>query len=149
MSIFERLDKMASATNDTTNSVPFKLSTMDENDQNPNARRTTSASRPLVVGRGIFEYTSIEFGMELGVRKSYREANDLRNVSVGRQPVISIDRKYFSTLGREPRQGELITILQEDGVTPRPDYPVFSVLDSQRDGLARLVCRLAQLGAQA
>lgn len=150
MSIFEKLDAMASRTNDRTNAVPFRMYAKEENVANPNARRSPSTTRPpLLVGEGIFEYTSIEFGMELGVRKSYREANDLRNVSVGRQPVISIDRSFFGALGREPQQGDVIVILMDDALTPRPDYPPFEVLDAQRDGLARLVCRLVQLGPQA
>ena len=147
MSIFKRLDKMASRTNDTTNAEYFRLIPMTDR-TNPNARRVADGVRVPVVGKGIFEYTSIEFGMELGVRKSYREANDLRNVSVGREPRISIDRSYFAGTDYEPRQGDVLIIL-DDNKEPVPDLPPFKVLDNQRDGLARFVLRLAQEGNQA
>ncbi len=148
MSIFRRLDRMTSATADRVNKERFRLIPMQDS-QDPNGRRRPDAEREIRDDLwGIFDYESAEYGLELGVRKSYREANDLRAVSVGRKPLLSIDRKYFPDPLLEPRQGDLIEMLDDFGF-PQPHLPQFEVMDNQRDGLARMELRLVQRGQQA
>ena len=150
MSIFRQLDSIASRTNDTINAGWVRIVPRVDG-SNPNARRSADPAREVVDVEGIFEYNSIEFGMELGVRKSYREANDLRNVSVGRTPDISIDRRWFPDKDKEPRQGDHLYMLRAaagGGLEVDPGYPAFEVMDNQRDGLARTLLRLIQLGSQ-
>lgn len=146
MSIFEMLDQMSSRTQDVVNARRLRIIPMTDA-QNPNARRSQDPARLEMFCEGIFEYNSIEFGMELGVRKSYREANDLRNVSVGRTPTISIDRRWFEHHTKEPRQGDLVELLLPNGETD-PNYPRFEIMDNQRDGLSRFISRLVQLDSQ-
>jgi hypothetical protein len=143
VSVYDRLDRLASATNDRINRERFRLIPMKD-PTDPNGRRTVDADRPVRDDLyGIFEYTSLEYGLELGVRKSYREANDLRAVSVGRKPILSVDRKYFSDPSKEPRQGDRIELLD------RPELPMFEVMDNQREGHSRFELRLVHLGQQA
>ncbi|MBN9308726.1 MAG: hypothetical protein J0I99_00720 [Devosia sp.] len=148
MSAFKRLDKMVSNAVDRVNKERFRWIPMRDS-ADPNGRRRADLDRAMRDDLwGIFDYTSAEYGLELGVRKSYREANDLRAVSVGRKPVISIDRKYFPDPLLEPRQGDLIEMLNDDG-TPQADLPQFEVMDNQRDGQSRMELRLVQRGQQA
>jgi hypothetical protein len=148
MSIFKRLDQMVSGAVDRVNKERFRLIPMLDN-TDPNGRRRPDPERQVRDDLwGVFDYTSAEYGLELGVRKSYREANDLRAVSVGRKPVLSIDRKYFPDPLLEPRQGDLIEMLDDFGF-PQPNLPQFEVMDNQRDGLARMELRLVQRGQQA
>lgn len=153
MSLFHRLDEVASRANDKINSQWVRIVPKSDS-VNPNAKRTADPKRQVQDVEGIFEYNSIEFGMELGVRKSYREANDLRNVSVGRTPDLSIDRRWFADKDSEPRQGDQIYMLKETYVLGElvleldTSYPPYEVMDNQRDGLARSLLRLTQLGSQ-
>lgn len=139
MSAFEKLDRMVSNTIDSVNAIRFVLTPMDTQ---PNERPKPDANRAVIEGKGIFEYNSTRHGIELGVRKSYKEANDLRALQVGREPNISIDRKYFPTLNLEPRQGDIIEF------PTKPDLPKMEVVNTERDGLSRLVVRFAQQGNQ-
>ncbi|NKW80367.1 hypothetical protein HGG72_08440 [Ochrobactrum pecoris] len=97
----------------------------------------------MVNGKGIFDYISVEYGVQLGVRRSYREANDLRSLQSGRDPQLSVDRLYFPVGAEEPKQGDLVVF------PTRPELPDFQVVSSQRDGLSRIVLMLVQLGGQA
>ncbi len=147
MSPFERFDKLTSAAVDRVNKTRFKHIPMRD-PSDPNGRRVPDPDRQASDELwGIFDYTSIEYGLELGVRKSYREANDLRAVSVGRKPILSVDRKYFPSALAEPRQGDIIVLLTADG-QERTDLPPFEVMDNQRDGLARFEMRLVHRGQQ-
>lgn len=139
MSIFERLDKVVSRYADRVNAIPFEFTPMSST---PNGRYKQDTTREVVCGYGIFEYLSQEYGVQLGVRKSYREANDLRALQTGRDPQLSVDRSYFPIGIQEPKQGDHIRFLN------RPELPEFQVISSQRDGLARLVLMLVQIGAQ-
>lgn len=150
MSIFRNLDAIASNVNDKVNAQWVRIVPRVDS-LNPNVKRAADPARDVIDVEGIFEYNSIEFGMELGVRKSYREANDLRNVSVGRTPDISIDRKWFPDKDKEPRQGDNLYMLRAavgGGMEVDPNYPPFEIMDNQRDGLARSLLRLIQLGSQ-
>lgn len=144
MSMFDRLDKATSRTVDVVNSEMFILYPQY---QTPNGRPGADPNRPvlglLVPVYGIFDYESAEYGIQLGVRKSYREANDLRALQTGRDPILSIDRKYFLTTDQEPRQGDKVSFPK------RPQLPTFSVVSCQRDGLSRLELVLVHEGAQA
>ena len=140
MNAFGRHDKMNSRAVDRVNRIAFQLRPKEKT---PNGRPKDDTNRSVISGFGIFDYTSQEAGLELGVRRSYREANDLRAVQVGRIPVISIDRKYFPGADAEPRQGDQIQL------PTKPDLPSFKVVSVQRDGLSRLVLRLVHEGSQA
>lgn len=154
MALFDRLDRMTSRAVDRVNAIPFVFTPMKST---PNGRPGVDATRvslPIVIEtepvlvtgpmpRGVFDYTPVEYGLQLGVRKSYREANDLRALQVGRDPQLSIDRKYWPSPDWEPRQGDVVQF------PTRPDLPEFQVTSAQRDGLARMVLLLVQIGAQA
>lgn len=108
----------------------------------PNGRGHLDADRSEVEGIGVFDYESVEQGIQLGVRKTYREANDLRAIPIGRSPVLIVDRKYFPTSESEPRQGDIIKF-------PDADLPDFDVVSVLRDGLTRLEVKLVHRGSQA
>lgn len=139
MAIFDRLDGLVSRTGDRINAIPFVLEPMI---REPNSRPVPDGGREAIEGEGVFDYYELNHGIELGVRKSYREANDFRALQSGREPRISVDRRFFPTLADEPRQGDIVRL------PSRPDLPDFSVTSAQRDGLSRLVLKLAHLGRQ-
>lgn len=141
MSIFESLDRVNSQVVDRINAIEFVLTPMIK--PTPNSRRLPDTSRPVVFGRCVFEFMSKDVGIEMGVRKTYREANDLRSLMIGRDPEVSIDRKYFQTVSDEPHQGDIIEF------PGKPELPKFEVMDTMRDGLSRLVCRLVMYGVQS
>lgn len=146
MAIFDRLDRLTSRAVDRVNAIPFEFIPMNST---PNGRPTADSSRvelPSVAipnPRGIFDYYSAEYGIQLGVRKSYREANDLRALQVGRDPQLSVDRRYWPSADWEPKQGDVISFPNN------PELPDYQVISSQRDGLSRMVLMLVQIGAQA
>jgi hypothetical protein len=109
----------------------------------PNGRPGPDEDREVIEGVAPFEYESVEQGIQLGVRKTYREANDLRAIPIGRSPLLIVDRKYFPTVAAEPRQGDVIEILS------RPDLAAFDVVSCQRDGMARLYIELVHRGSQS
>lgn len=139
MAIFDRLDRMVSRAVDRVNAIPFVLTPMVST---PNGRPGPDENRPVVNGRGIFDYISTEFGIQLGVRKSYREANDLRSLQTGRDPQLSVDRLYFPIGVQEPKQGDIVSF------PTHPELPDFDVVSAQRDGQSRLVLMLTHRGAQ-
>lgn len=139
MSIFDRLDRITSRAVDRVNAIAFVLTPMLST---PNGRPGPDPNRTLIQGKGIFEYLSVEYGVQLGVRKSYREANDLRALQAGRDPQLSVDRVYFPIGLEEPKQGDILEFPNN------PELPKFDVISSQRDGLSRLVLMLAHRGAQ-
>lgn len=139
MSIFDRLDRVTSRAVDRINSIAFVLTPMRST---PNGRGGPDTSRTVIEGKGIFDYLSVEYGVQLGVRKSYREANDLRALQAGRDPQLSINRVYFPIGLEEPKQGDLVEFPNN------PELPKFDVISSQRDGLSRLVLMLLHRGAQ-
>lgn len=139
MAIFDRLDRMVSRAVDRTNAIPFILTPMAST---PNGRPGPDATRSIVNGKGIFDYISTEFGIQLGVRKSYREANDLRSLQTGRDPQLSVDRLYFPIGVQEPKQGDIVSF------PTHPELPDFDVVSAQRDGQSRLVLMLTHRGAQ-
>ncbi len=140
MAIFDRLDSLTSRAVDRINAIEFALYPMVKT---PNGRPSDDPSREAIVGKkGVFDFVDVAFGIELGVRKSYREANDLRALQSGRDPQLSVDRTYFPSLEDEPRQGDRVTF------PSRPELPEFTVTSCQRDGLSRLVIKLVMREAQ-
>lgn len=141
MGIFDRLDNMISRTVDHVNKIMFIYTPMVTP---PNGRPKADPDRGVIEdGFGVFDYVDAEYGIELGVRKSYREANDLRALQTGREPLLSVDRRYFPTLESEPKQGDIIEF------PSRPDLPRFEVVSVKRDGLSRVLLRLVHIGSQA
>ncbi|MDR6954129.1 hypothetical protein J2X65_003497 [Ancylobacter sp. 3268] len=140
MSIFDRLDRSTSRAVDRVNAIAFRI---DPTQSTPNGRPQPDPTRITITGYGIFDFVSVEYGVQLGVRRSYREANDLRALQVGRDPQLSIDRRYFdNATQREPRQGDIVTF------TKNCELPKFEVVSVQRDGLSRLVLEMAMIGGQ-
>jgi hypothetical protein len=139
MSIFSRLDKVVSRTADRINSITVCLIPILKT---PNGRGGQDPNRDMLTIKGIFDYVSVEHGLELGVRKSYREANDLRALQNGRDPQVSLDRLYFEEGVDEPRQGDLINFPNN------PELPDFEIISTHRDGLSRVVVKLAHKGTQ-
>ncbi|MEN5275764.1 hypothetical protein ABE527_02325 [Brucella sp. TWI432] len=139
MSLFDRMDKAVSRTVDRVNAIEFVFTPMKST---PNGRPGPDAGRKVIKGRGIFDYIAAEYGVQLGVRRSYREANDLRSLQSGRDPQLSIDRVYFPVRLDEPKQSDLISF------PGRPELPEFQVVSAQRDGLSRMVLLLVQREGQ-
>ncbi|WP_421983350.1 hypothetical protein [Roseibium sp.] len=139
MAIFDRLDRMVSRSVDRVNAIPFTLVPMVSS---PNGRPTVDTSRTTITGKGILDYISVESGVQLGVRRSYREANDLRALQTGRDPQLSVDRVYFPIGVEEPKQGDIVKFPE------RPELPEFDVMSSQRDGMSRVVLELVHRGPQ-
>ncbi len=137
--MFDRLDRLASRAVDRVNKIRFILTPMK---RTPNGRPSEDPERAPVDGDGIFDSLSVEFGLQLGVRKSYREGNDLRTNQIGRDPQISVDRRYFSA-GWIPKQGDVVSFPDSD------DLPDFDVVTSEPDGLSRIVLKLLQQGIQS
>lgn len=108
----------------------------------PNGRSQPDTSRRVIECEAPFFYDAIEFGIELGVRKSYKEANDFRILQSGREPLIMIDLKYFPTPEDEPRQGDIVEI---EGLGPENR---FQVTKSNREGLSRITLGLVKGGGQ-
>lgn len=140
MAAFDRMDRVISKAVDRVNAISFVFTPMEST---PNGRYSQDTTREVICGSGIFDYISVEYGVQLGVRRSYREANDLRSLQSGRDPQLSVDRRYFPVGTQEPRQGDQITF------PSRPELPDFQVISSQRDGLSRVVLMLVQRGGQA
>ena len=140
MGLFDRLDQAASRTCDIVNEIPFTMTPMKST---PNGEPSVDAGRHTIDGHGIFDYVDNQYGIELGVRKSYREANDLRALQSGREPRLSVDRRRFPSLMDEARQGDVIEF------PSRPDLPRFEVVSVMRDGLSRMSIKLVHLGRQS
>lgn len=137
MAIFDRLDRMVSRSVDRVNAIPFSFTPISAT---PNGRPGPDPARGLVNGKGIFSYLSVESGVQLGVRRSYRDANDLRSLQVGREPELSVEKSYFTD---DPRQGDRIKFTGND------ELPEFDVISAQPDGLSRIVLKLVKrVGAQ-
>lgn len=140
LNAFDRLDRIASRTIDSFNSTRFILTPMAKGGNNPNSRAGLDSSRPVVAGRCVFENVSDETGIQLGVRKSYRESNDFRALRTTRSPVASVDRHVYFPDGKIPRQGDVIQF---------PDHvgsPTYEISSSQPDGHSRVVMELVMRG---
>ena len=141
MAIFDALDRVVSNTVDRINAIDFIFFPRKST---PNGRDIKDTTRRAIQSKGIFDYISATYGVQLGVRRSYREANDLRAIQSGRVAELSVDRRIFgSDSSQEPRQGDIIKF------PGKPDYPAFQIISVQRDGLARLVIELVHVGSQA
>lgn len=140
MALFNRLDRLTSRAVDAVNATRFVLTPMRST---PNGRAQRDPDRDIIDARGIFDYVEMEYGVQLGVRKSYREGNDLRSVQSGRDPRLSVDRRVFGSLAEEALQGDVIQFPDD------PDLPDFQVAKAHRDGLSRMVLDLVQIGGQA
>jgi hypothetical protein len=132
MAVFDRLDRLTSRAVDRVNAIPFILTPWIST---PNGRGRPEPGQPEIRGRGVFDDLAAEYGVQLGVRRSYREANDLRALQVGSDPQISIDIQYFA--GRMPRQGDLVSL------PTKPELPDYQVISAQPDGQSRVVLMLA------
>ena len=109
----------------------------------PNGRPKIDPEYGALEMTGTVVYPTSEFGVEMGVRKSYREANDLRSVQTGAQMVISFDNREFQKYGYEPRQGDRID------VPGRPKEPPFDVVSTRPDGTTRTEIHLVKFRGNA
>jgi len=105
-------------------------------------RGVQDPDRSVVTGKGVFSNPSKRVGIQMGVRKTYREANDLRSLPMGSAPYLSVDLRYFGGQENEPRQGDQVTL------PGRADDPGYEVVAVERDGLTRLKMQLVQQGDQ-
>lgn len=133
MSVFDRLERVASRTVDRINAIPFILTPMRST---PNGRPGPDPDRPVVEGRGVFDYLDGRTGIELGNRSVRNDGNDLRALRSASEPVLSIDRRYVPDIALEPRQGDVVDF------PTQLDLPTFTVVSAQRDGLSRLELKL-------
>lgn len=140
MALFNRLDKLTSRAVDGVNATRFVLTPMKST---PNGRPSADPNRKVILGRGIFDYVEMEYGVQLGVRKSYREGNDLRSVQSGRDPQLSVDMIYFPGVDEAALQGDLVSFPDESHL------PDFQVTKAQRDGMSRIRLDLVQIGGQS
>lgn len=140
MALFDKLDKITSRMTDKVNAIPFLLIPKNAT---PNGRSIPDPNRDEVSGKGIFDYLPVEYGIQLGVRKSYREANDLRSLQVGRDPQFSVDIRYFPDPAKQPRQGDIVRFPSKATL---PDFEVASV---QPDAINRIMLQLTTIGGQA
>lgn len=109
----------------------------------PNGRGGPDLGRTVVMAKGVLNDPAKSVGVQMGVRKTYREANDLRSLTTGREPYLSVDRSHFAGVANEPRQGDRISF------PDRQDIPGYEVVSVERDGLTRLKMKLVQQGGQA
>ncbi|EFO32126.1 conserved hypothetical protein [Roseibium sp. TrichSKD4] len=129
---FDRLDRMISNSIDRTiNDGRFRIQSVAQ--ASPNGRRKL-VPESVIEGICVFGRPTVDFGIELGVRKSYRESNDFRSISVGRDATASIDVKYFPD--GLPKQGDRFQLLD------KPDEPVFTIGEVRPDGKSRFVISL-------
>jgi hypothetical protein len=133
MSIFDILDEVVSETVDAVNEIAFIFTPMKAT---PNGRPGADPDRDVIEGAGIFDYVIAEVAVELGNRD--RRGNDLRALTGGSTPVLSIDRQYFPTTALEPGQGDRIEF------PDRSDLPTFEIVSVKRDGLSRLEVQLVR-----
>lgn len=109
----------------------------------PNGKPRPDPARSPITGKGVFSNPTKAIGIQMGVRKTYREANDMRALAVGEEPYLSVDLRVFGGLVNEPRQGDLISLPERVEVS---EYQVVAV---ERDGLTRLKMKLIQQGRRA
>lgn len=136
---WEALDATASAAIDRVMAERVLFTPMVSS---ANGRPQPDTARSEREVEGVFEWEGADIGIRLGVRKTWREANDLRSLVSGRKPVISVDRRWFGDFEAEPRQGDRVQLLD------RPHLPVFQVSTTKRDGQSRIFLTLDQLGGQ-
>lgn len=135
MSVFDRLDRLASRAVDRVNATRFVLTPMRST---PNGRPAPDPGRTAVNGYGVFDDVAAEYGVQLGVRRSYREANDLRALQVGSDPQLSIDVRLFADTGM-PRQGDIVIF------PDKPMLPDHQVISAQPDSQSRVVLMLVAI----
>ncbi|MBS7545733.1 hypothetical protein [Ancylobacter oerskovii] len=137
MSLFDRLDAMASRSVDHVMAIPFRLDPMRSS---PNGRPQPDPTRITVYGRGVLTEGAADHAIEAGDRS--RSGNDMRTLATGRTYELSVDRRYFEHVvpeQREPRQGDQIVFPDNCELDP------FQVIAVRRDGLSRMVLRLERL----
>ncbi|MCM2435363.1 hypothetical protein [Agrobacterium rosae] len=134
MSIFSRLDRIASGTCDTTCAVRFEVHPAKAS---PNGRPGPDPQREIWDGRGIFDENPTDAPVEIGNRD--RAGNDLRTPVNGSRYELSVDRSRFRQTDTT-KQGDRIWL---------DDLRKFEILSVQPDGLSRVVFQLAELRATA
>jgi hypothetical protein len=136
MSIFDRLDRVASRAIYRTNAIPFRLTPMRAG---TNGRPRPDEARPVIEGRGVLDMAPGPVPIEHGRRSTSGGSNALRSLIAGEEPSLSIDRRHFGDVSREPRQSDMIEF------PTRPDLPRFEVVAAERDGLSRMIVRLVKV----
>lgn len=130
MALFDRLDRMTSRQVDRTFSIRFQCNPATAT---PNGRPAPDSDREGWIGKGVLEEKPAHHAVEAGERD--RRGNDLRALAAGATYELSVDHvRYPQANGG--RQGDEIQL---------DDMRRFEVLTVERDGLARLIFRLAIL----
>lgn len=130
MSIFDRLDRIASRVIDRSFSVRFEVHPARST---PNGRPGPDPERPTWHGKGVLEETPVFDAIETGNRD--RTGNDLKTLRAGTQIELSVDRHRYPQAA-EARQHDRIQL---------DDLRKFEVVSVQPDGMARVVFVLVEL----
>ncbi len=140
MSIFDRAERIGSRAVDAV-MHDGSFTVYPQLKATTNSRAGADPNRAEFSGRRcILSLLSVESGLQLGVRKTYRESNDFRTVSIGRDFYVSIDRAYLGD--NELKQGDLISFA---------DYPKwgrFKLSAVKPDGKSRVKCDLIAMDVE-
>lgn len=124
MSLFSRLDRIASRAVDRTHSVKFWLMPMTGG---PNSRKSPDAQRDQVEGRGVLDEERADAPIETENRD--RAGNDFRTIAGGGlRTVLSVDVHRCPEITKA-KQGDRVSL---------DDARVFEVVSVQPNGLARV-----------
>ena len=126
MSIFDRLDRMASRTVDRTMSESFRITPMK---LSPNGRPEFDAEREMVTARGVLDTTPGPAGVQIGERRPSAENNDLRALVRGNAIVMSCRVSQFAEM---PRQGDMVDWPSQ------PDRKQMMISSVRPDGQSRV-----------
>ncbi|MGH0004861.1 hypothetical protein ACQU0X_32770 [Pseudovibrio ascidiaceicola] len=134
MSIFDRAERIGSRAVDAV-MHDGSFTVYPQTKATTNSRASSDPDRGEFSGRRcILSLLSIESGIELGVRKTYRESNDFRTVSIGRDFYVSIDKANLG--GNEMKQGDFIHFASY------PKWGRFKLFSVKPDGKSRIKCDL-------
>lgn len=134
MSIFDRAERIGSRAVDAV-MHDGAFTVYPQKKATTNSRPSYDPDRPEFSGsRCILSLLSIEHGLELGVRKTYRESNDFRTISVGRDFYVSIDIRYI--------QEHQLNAGDQIGFSDYPKWGTFTIIAPKPDGKSRIRCGL-------
>ena len=126
MSIFDRLDRMASRTVDRTMSESFRITPMK---LSPNGRPELDVDRDVISARGVLDTTPGPAGVQIGERKPSPQNNDLRALVRGNEIKLSCVVSQFADM---PRQGDMVDWPSQ------PDRKQMMISSVRPDGQSRV-----------
>ncbi|MGV0909581.1 hypothetical protein [Martelella sp. FOR1707] len=129
MSIFDRLDRVASRTVDRTFAVG---ATVDPMTHPPNGRPMSDSQREEILLKGVFSEASEYAQIEEGARD--RNGNDFRTLVHGQRFEFSVDVVRYPA-AKDIRQGDRLTL---------DDARRFEISTVEPDGMSRVVLKLVR-----